>query len=251
MTRQARIVLLAVVALAGTLAVVFRGPIAQEARYHVFADGRALFGVPNFGNVASNLPFLLVGVLGLRALARGAAPGVLPGLSPAFGAFFAGTALTALGSAAYHADPSDATLLWDRLPMTSAFMAFLAILLGERIAPRLGARLLVPLLAAGILSIAHWRLTGDLRSYVLVQYLPIALAPLVLSLFPSPLGKPWLLWAVLGAYGVAKAFEALDGPILKLLGVVSGHTLKHVAAAFGTWIVVLAATRREAKPSSI
>ena len=33
-------------------------PIAQDPAYHEFADERALFGVPNFWNVVTTLPFL-------------------------------------------------------------------------------------------------------------------------------------------------------------------------------------------------
>ena len=36
----------------------------QDVHYHDFADQRALFGIPNFFNVISSLPYLLVGMLG-------------------------------------------------------------------------------------------------------------------------------------------------------------------------------------------
>ena len=39
-------------------------PVAQPISYHNFADQRWLYGVPNFWNVASNLPFAVVGALG-------------------------------------------------------------------------------------------------------------------------------------------------------------------------------------------
>jgi hypothetical protein len=45
-------------------------PVAQDPAYHHVADQRALDDVPNFLNVASNLPFLLVSALGLTFLAR-------------------------------------------------------------------------------------------------------------------------------------------------------------------------------------
>lgn len=40
-------------------------PIPQSQIYHGFADRQTLLGIPNFWNVVSNLPFLLVGALGL------------------------------------------------------------------------------------------------------------------------------------------------------------------------------------------
>ena len=40
-------------------------PMTQSLAYHNFADGRTLWGVPNFWNVMTNVPFALVGVRGL------------------------------------------------------------------------------------------------------------------------------------------------------------------------------------------
>ena len=45
-------------------------PLAQDPRYHAFADGRTLHGVPNFWNVISNVPFLLVALYGIKSLRR-------------------------------------------------------------------------------------------------------------------------------------------------------------------------------------
>ena len=44
--------------------------IPQPQSYHVFADQRSLLGVPNFGDVVSNLPFAVVGLWGLVLLLR-------------------------------------------------------------------------------------------------------------------------------------------------------------------------------------
>ena len=45
-------------------------PFAQDHAYHAFADTRTFLGIPNFRNVSSNLPFLVVGTWGLAFLAR-------------------------------------------------------------------------------------------------------------------------------------------------------------------------------------
>ena len=42
-------------------AVLLLSPIPQDQGYHRFADGRSLLGIPNFWNVVSNLPFVLIG----------------------------------------------------------------------------------------------------------------------------------------------------------------------------------------------
>src|SRR5689334_13768451 len=98
------------------LAILFiaASPIAQSGRYHAFADTRSLFAIPNFWNVASNLPFLVIGIGGLRLCLR---PGT-QGARGSWSAFFAATALVACGSGYYHWMPGDASLAWDRLPMT-------------------------------------------------------------------------------------------------------------------------------------
>ena len=246
-----KVLLLIGIAIAGVMAAIAHGPISQWQDYHAFADQRRILGIPNFWNVASNLPFLIVGLAGLLTLRTKSTPGILPALRPAYLAFFLGTALIAIGSGYYHLAPSDASLVWDRLPMTVSFMAFLAILIGEQIGPEIGARLLLPLVAAGLLSVAYWIITaqhgaGDLRPYVLVQFLPMILTPLLLLLFPSAFTRIWLLWGMVVAYGLAKLFEVLDAPIFNLVHVVSGHSLKHIAAALGTYFLLLSATQRTA-----
>ncbi|MFZ1538539.1 MAG: hypothetical protein WAT23_14285 [Chromatiaceae bacterium] len=235
--------------LAAVLALVIHGPIPQSAAYHAFADQRSYWGIPNSIDTLSNLSFLLVGSAGLFALRRGVPAGALPALRPAYLVYFAGAALLFPTSGYYHLWPANETLLWDRLAMTVAFMAFLAIVMGEYIEPRLGIRLLVPLVALGMGSIAYWRLTdggdgGDLRPYVLVQFLPMLLIPFI-ALTYRPLLRPvWYLWALLACYGLAKLFELLDEPILDLTQYVSGHSLKHLAAALGIGFFLLGLYQR-------
>jgi hypothetical protein len=44
--------------------------IPQPAAYHLFADRRGLFAIPNFGDVISNVPFRVIGIWGLIFLLR-------------------------------------------------------------------------------------------------------------------------------------------------------------------------------------
>lgn len=244
MTRGARIgVLLAVTAAAVTAACVVP-PIPQAPAYHRFADTRPLGGAPNGWAVLSNLPFLVVGLLGVRqvlmAPVGASAPFVESRERWPYALFFAGVALTGVGSAYYHWAPDNARLVWDRLPMTIGFMALLAAVVAERVSVRAGIALLPVLLLAGAGSVAYWyagelRGTGDLRPYALVQFAPAALIPLTLWLFPARYTRGGDLVGVIAMYGAAKLFEALDGPIFSMGHLLSGHTLKHLTAALAAW----------------
>jgi hypothetical protein len=234
------------------------GPIAQWPDYHAFADARAWLGVPNAANVLSNLPFLGAGAWALWRLRR--APATSPSLV-AWRAFAAAIVLTAIGSTAYHWAPSNASLVGDRLPIAWACAALSVAFLGERVAVHWSrARILVVALAVATLSVGFWWLTerageGDLRLYLFVQLLPMILVilGLALGLAPTtPTAAPahaW--WAVALWYAAAKVFELADRPLFDALGGLSGHTLKHLAAAAGAaWLLHAVAAAQTASPVS-
>jgi hypothetical protein len=229
------IIVIVVVAAAGGAFLV--PPIPQDLAYHAFADRRTLAGIPNALNVLSNIPFLTAGWFGLAAM-RGSGTPMEAWHRGAYAALFGGTALTGFGSAYYHLAPDNARLVWDRLPMTIGFMGLLTAMIGERVSVRAARRLFVPLLALGALSVAYWAWTegrgaGDLRLYGLVQFGSLAVVLLLLALYRATQPGTVYLLAGLGAYAAAKVFEALDAQIYALGQIVSGHTLKHVAAAVG------------------
>ena len=136
--------------------------LPQDQSYHLFADCRAIAGIPNFWNVVSNLPFIAIGAAGLRRFHD----------DPATIVLFLGFLLTGIGSSYYHWDPNDDTLFWDRLPMTFSFAAILALVVKERVSAKAGALLLWPALAIGLFSLLLWRSTDDLRLYFWVQFSP-------------------------------------------------------------------------------
>src|SRR5688572_14897686 len=162
---------LAGVALAGCFA--FLPRIVQPEAYHQFADRRAWLGIPNFLDAASNIAFLVVGLLGLRALTRGDHPSTAFGDRWERGAYallFAAVGLVAVGSAYYHVAPTSARLFWDRLPMTVVFSLMVGIVIAERIGVEAGRRVMPALVVAGIASVMVWRATGDLRLYGFVKF---------------------------------------------------------------------------------
>jgi hypothetical protein len=223
--------------------------IPQNPAYHLFADSRSIWGIPNFFNVISNLPFFVAGMLGLiYTIPKRQTPAFREKYERVpYVVFFVGIAFTCFGSAYYHWSPDNRTLAWDRLPMTVGFMGIFAGTLGDRIGPRIGRVCLAPMLVFGISSVLYWYFSemagvGDLRPYVVVQFFTIAAVLLLVLLFPARYTHANWLMAGGGAYALAKVFEALDKPIFDLTRI-SGHTLKHLAA-FATAVCIGIMLRR-------
>jgi len=217
-------------------------PFGQTLEYHNFADRRAFFGIPNFLDVASNLAFLIVGIFGLKICLENH-PG---SMRNAWFVLFAGITLVSVGSAYYHLNPTNQTLVWDRLPMTIGFMGLFAAVLGEYISERLGSILLVPMLLLGFSSVVYWHWSDDLRFYIWVQTVSLLIIPIVMILYRPRYSHQWLLLAGLGWYALAKVAELADGQIFSLSqGLISGHTVKHLLSALGCLTIVLMLQKRK------
>lgn len=250
-SRKASLLLLLALTVLVALTALLFPPIPQPQSYHLFADQRSLLGIPHFADVISNFPFAMVGIWGLMFLfRRHATPQFVdPSERLPYLFVFIGVFLTAFGSSYYHWFPSNATLVWDRLPMTIAFMSMVAAVITERISLRLGLSLLPILLLVGLSSVLQWYLSeargeGDLRFYAAVQVYS-ALVLLLALFFPLSYTRGADLAVVVGFYALAKVLEALDKPIFSLGHVVSGHTLKHLAAATAAyWILRMLQKRR-------
>ncbi len=249
-----RIALLCVITLIAGIAVAFVPRIPQPLDYHNFADRRTFLAIPNFLNVASNLPFLFVGLWGLWLTLKNQGAGPRPFVSPLerwpYRILAAGVILTFLGSSYYHLAPDNARLVWDRLPMTLGFMSLLAAMVMERVSLRGGFIALGPLLVLGVVSVCAWyaselRGAGDLRFYLMVQFYTLILVLLLLWLFPARYTRGSDLVVAMGCYVLAKILEALDRPIFRLGKVVSGHTLKHLVAALGIYWIFRMVARRQ------
>ena len=232
--RRWRVGVLLAVTVVGLIAVMLSPPLRQDPAYHAFADRRAYLGIPYALNVLSNLGFVVVGAWSFAAVAKAS----LPRWERSAGFLFAlGLLLTGFGSAYYHLAPSNATLVWDRLPLAALFPLVFAVAIGDRVSPALGRSLYLPLAVVGVVSVVWWDVTDDLRPYALVQFLPLALIPLMLWLFPGRRPTRPLLIGV-AIYGASKIFEMGDGVIMAAGGVVSGHTVKHVLAAVAAGFIV-------------
>jgi len=239
-------------ALLACLALALAGPtVLPGPQAHAYADQRTLWGLPHALDVLTNLPFAVLGGCGLARLAARWREGALRAATArAAGTFFAGLLLTAAGSALYHWQPHGITLLADRAGMLVAFAGMLALAVDERIGARAAALAAVAVLAGGWAALRTWGITGDQWPWAVLQgggmLILLALAadagrsrraghaPL-----PGRLGVS--LAAVTGWYALAKLLEAGDAAVFTATGhLVSGHSLKHLAAAMSAWPVLSA-----------
>lgn len=216
-------------------------PIPQDRGYHVFADARSCLGIANFGNVASNALFLLTGLAGTAWCWRNPV-----GAWRSWLVFFTGVALVFLGSAYYHGNPGDDTLVWDRLPMTMAFVGLFSALLSEHLGEHLEMRLFSGALIVGLFSVFWWQYSGDLRIYIWVQGAPLLAIPYVIAAFPAHYDRRHYLLYGIALYALAKVAELLDYEIHAATGaLVSGHSVKHLLAALAVLCVLLMLKRRQ------
>jgi hypothetical protein len=239
--RIAIVALTILLAVGWTLSAV--GAIPQPEAYHRYADQRSCLGIPNFGNVASNLAFVVAGLHGLWLIGGGEAVFATAAERTGSRVLAYGAIATGLGSIVYHVAPTNETLAIDRAGMILVLMPLLAIVLMERVDVRFGRRLLWPLVALGLASVAwwigsEWRGRGDLRPYVLAQFLSI-LVVVLLHVFPSRYRGPPAILIALALYVIAKLFEKMDfETFVASAAIVSGHTMKHLVAAGAVWCLV-------------
>ena len=212
------------------LAMAVYGPIPQLVSYHDFADQRSWLAIPHAGDVLSNLGFLLAAAYGVFIMLRARR------YRPAQVLFVAALALTAAGSTFYHLAPDNARLVWDRLPIALACAALLAASLQEAY-PKL--KCVLPALAAfGALSVLWWSQTGDLRPYLLIQAAPLLLIPALQWQTGAPMARRTAFVVAIALYMLAKMFELADAPVFQALGLLSGHTIKHLLAAAAALVLL-------------
>jgi hypothetical protein len=251
----ARTRLIAAFTLLAFVAAVLLPPMRQPLDYHDFADHRHAYGIENFLDVVSNLGFLFAGMMGLVIVFSGRTKFEFTGERWPFAVFFVGVLLTALGSGYYHLAPDNETLFWDRLPMTIAFMGLVASQIVDRINVRAGLRLLLPMLLLGFASVIYWRATermgaGNVMPYAVLQGYSVFVLLLLAWTSPSRYTRGNDIYWVFGWYLLSKLLETFDRQVLAMNHLVSGHTLKHLAAAAGAFVVCYMLLRRTLKPAA-
>ncbi len=231
-------------ALLCVIALLFVKPIPQDQNYHHFADQRMFFGIPNFLNVITNLPFAIFGLPGLW-IVRDIKETKLKHIS--FTMFTGFLLLVTLGSGYYHLWPGNETLVYDRIPITIILMSFFSFLIYDLIDRKKGFNAFFILNTVGIMSVIYWKITehanhGDLRWYGMVQFFPVIAIPLMLLLYKSSFDYHKQVIPIFIFFGVAKFAEMFDKEIYQMLhDTASGHSLKHllmVAAEYGMVILI-------------
>ena len=218
------------------------GPhLTQAPHIHDYADQRAWLGLPCALDVLSNVPFALFGLWGLRVLGR-VPVAALDATQRALAVlFFAGLVLTALASGWYHGHADDSGLFVDRLGMSFAFAGLLGLAVASRMTARAGHGLAPVVLLWGMLGAwVCWR-SGNLLPWAVLQGAGLVLL-LVLSVRqPRSGGLAVRWWLIILVYAVAKLCELADHVIFETTAqLISGHSLKHLVAAFAAWPVIRA-----------
>lgn len=216
-------------------------PIAQDLAYHNFSDLRIFFGIPYFMDVVSNLPFIIIGIMGWQLTTKSYRKTTMAYFLISL-TLFTGIFFTGVGSAFYHYAPNNFTLIFDRLPMTLVFTSFFASIIYDYIGSRVGAIAFYSLFVVGIYSIFYWYYTeitgaGDLRLYAFIQFFPMVAVPLILIFYKNNQLYTKQLLLVFFAYVISKLTEHYDVAIYDFLKVISGHTIKHLFSALALYFV--------------
>jgi len=239
MRRSWQALAVAALALAAVLAAALSAAVTRGPAFHRYADQRAWLGIPHAGDVLSNIPFILVGLVGLLRARRATHH------APLTVALFLAITGVGLGSGAYHLDPTDARLAFDWAPIVLTLSFLAALVISDRIDARAGTIAAVALPAIAIITVVVWYAgggtgsatsaatdaPGDMRWYVITQATLVAVVALTSLIPPTPpapatLHRGWILLGVAG-FLAARGFAQNDHALLDAVGV-SGHSAKHV-----------------------
>lgn len=257
MGRRCALALLAALAAGVAAGLLAWGPVRLDPAAHDYADSRAWGGLPHAMNVLACLPLWIAACAGAWATWRSTWGDEVRRPWMAFHAF---AALSALGSAAYHAAPSDAAYLLAHGATSGAFVMLTVGVLAERVHPAFGApqglalaALLLLLCGAGVAISHHAGSGADIRPLLLLQVLPVLLIPAGAAWLPGRCTQPRDWVVILATYALARLLDVADAALLAATGWLSGHTAMHLAlAGVAGWLAYRASTsrRRQTSPNT-
>lgn len=225
------------------------GPVRLDTRVHDYADTRGWAGLANAFTVLACLPLFIGACIGVMTTSRSAWGHEVRRPWTAFHCF---AALSALGSAVYHAAPSDAAYLLAHGATSGAFVMLTAGVLAERVHGAFGGwrglagATLLWLVCCALVATSHQAGGGaDVRPMLLLQVLPVLLIPAGAAWLPGAYTRPvdWML--ILATYALAKLLDLGDAQLLDITGGLSGHTAMHLAlAGVAGWLAYRAVASR-------
>ena len=182
--------------------------------YHNFSDKRTILGIPNGINVLSNIVFIFLAIYLLQKKKSNLLSIYL--------------ILLAIASSYYHLNPSDDTLFWDVLMIATTSMIIFTMMSGTK-----NGEIFY---LFGILSVIYWKMTGDLRLYLIILIgLPLYI---VLKYYKDITLRKYVITFII-TFTLARLFEHNDHFIYKITNnTISGHTLKHIFAGLSIYYTI-------------
>lgn len=213
------------------------GPHIQAQGYHLFAEQRVIFNIPHFGDVLSNLAFILVGILLLLEAKKWNTMEMYQEQNTMFKWLAYTCIILGLGSGYYHWEPIDSTLIWDRIAMVLAFaIVFYDSCVRYEVFSKnqaLNGALATAIVFVG--TVVFWIIFDRLEPYFLVQAFALVLVILAIKNYKEIPSKHLIY--LFGWYVLAKIFEIYDKQIFEITcDFISGHTLKHIASAIALYV---------------
>ena len=181
--------------------------------YHNFSDKRTILGIPNGFNVLSNFAILIPAIISYRNENN---------------SLFIHLFLLAIASSYYHLNPSDETIFWDLLMIATTSMIIFNMINENK---NEGFFYLF-----GILSVIYWKMTGDLRLYLLI----LICVPLyiIFKYYKNITLRKYIIIFII-TFILARLFEHSDNFTYQLTNQqISGHTLKHIIGSIGIVSIV-------------
>ena len=207
---------------------------------NLFADTRSLCGVHHFGDVLSNMSFILVGIYGIYSLIKNDNNDINMWL------IALGSMLVGLGSSYYHLNPNNNTLLWDRLPMSIVFSGIFMYAMAELdLVKKINyIPASIAYLVFSMATVITWYIGTKIHHDLIAPYVFLQFGGMILiiilalmAFFESKNKLAKTLISIIACYALAKVFEHFDFQIFTALNhIISGHSIKHIVSAFAIWL---------------
>jgi len=222
-----------------------RGKFAPVDSYEVLGDQRKLISwIPNTMDVLSNLPFLLVGILGAFITLNVSNERIEKENERInYLIFFISIGMATFGSGYYFWKPHTKRLFWHRLPRAISFTSLFYIMITEKFDKRTGGYLMGSLITFGFISVVYWIYTemnyrGDL--YILLQFALTLVSPFILHFYESRYTHSEYFYGYFILGILSKFFESLDVQIFNITGHrISGHTIHHLLSCLASLSIAL------------